>query len=79
MPGYAVLNLDTEHELGKGFEVFARLNNVFNRKYANFGILGNNAFANPTRTFDPANGASETFQGLGAPRGLWVGLRYEWD
>ena len=79
VPGYAVLNLDTEHELGKGFEVFARLNNVFNRKYANFGILGNNAFANPTRTFDPANGASETFQGLGAPRGLWVGLRYEWD
>ena len=79
VPGYAVLNLDTEYELGKGFEVFARLNNVFARKYANFGILGQNVFANPTRSFDPANSASETFLGLGAPRGLWVGLRYEWD
>ena len=77
--GYGVLNIDTEHELGKGFELFARINNVTDRKYANFGILGQNAFPNPARTFDPANGTSETFLGLGAPRGVWVGLRYEWD
>jgi iron complex outermembrane recepter protein len=79
VPGYGVLNLDTEYKLGKGFDVFARLNNATNRKYANFGILGQNAFANPGRTFDPNNGTSETFLGLGAPRGLWVGLRYAWD
>ena len=79
VPGYAVFNLDTEYELGKGFKAFGRLNNVCNRKYANFGILGQNAFANPTRTFDPGNGAGETFLGLGAPRGLWIGLRYEWE
>jgi outer membrane receptor protein involved in Fe transport len=77
--GYGALNLDTEYELGKGFELFARINNVTNRKYANFGILGENAFPNPNRTFDPTNGAPETFLGLGAPRGVWVGLRYEWD
>ena len=57
----------------------ARVNNVFDRRYANFGILGRNAFADPARTFDPASGQSETFLGLGAPRGAWVGLRYEWD
>ena len=79
VPGYAVVNFDTEYELGKGFKAFARLNNVLNRDYANFAILGRNAFANPTRTFDPGNSASEPFLGLGAPRGLWVGLRYEWE
>jgi iron complex outermembrane recepter protein len=79
VPGYGVLNLDTERELGKGFEVFARINNLFNRKYANFGILGQNVFANAAHSFDPANGASETFLGLGAPRGVWAGVRYEWD
>ena len=73
------MNLDTEYELGKGFEVFARINNLFNRKYANFGVLGENVFANASRSFDPGNAASETFLGLGAPRGVWVGLRYEWD
>jgi len=79
VPGYAVVNLDTEREIGKGFEVFARINNLFNRNYANFGILGQNVFANPSRSFDPGNAASETFLGLGAPRGVWVGIRYEWD
>ncbi len=79
VPGYGVMNLDTEYELGKGFEVFARINNLFNRKYANFGILGENVFANPSRSFDPGSAASETFLGLGAPRGVWAGLRYEWD
>ena len=79
VPGYGVLNLDTERELGKGFEVFARINNLFNRKYANFGILGENVFANAADRFDPANATSETFLGLGAPPGVWVGVRYEWD
>ncbi len=79
VPGYAVLNLDARWHLAKGLELFGRVDNVANRKYANFGVLGLNAFANTTRTFDPANAVAEPFYGLGAPRGLWVGLRYEWE
>lgn len=77
--GYAVLNLDARWKLGKNLELFGRIDNVFNRKYANFGVLGLNAFANPTKTFDPANAVAEPFYGLGAPRGAWLGLRYEWE
>ena len=77
--GYAVLNLDARWKIGKGLELFGRIDNVFNRKYANFGVLGSNVFANPSKTFDPANAAAEPFYGLGAPRGAWVGLRYEWE
>ena len=78
VPGYAVLNLDGAWRFAKNWELFARLDNVFNRDYANFGILGFNVFPNPGRTFDPANQVAEPFLGLGAPRGAWIGLRYEW-
>ena len=77
--GYAVLNLDARWKISKSLELFGRVDNVFNRKYANFGVLGLNAFANPTKTFDPANAVAEPFYGLGAPRGAWLGLRYEWE
>ena len=76
--GYAVLNLDTTWEIAKGIELFVRANNVFDRKYSNFGILGSNVFANPAHTFDPANAQSETFLGQGAPFGAWLGVRFGW-
>jgi outer membrane receptor protein involved in Fe transport len=76
--GYAVLNLDARWTLAKGVELFVRADNVFDRRYANFGILGRNVFANPARTFDPDNGVKEVFLGQGAPRGTWLGLRLAW-
>jgi outer membrane receptor protein involved in Fe transport len=76
--GYAVLNLDTTWQVAQGIEVFARANNVFDRKYSNFGILGSNVFANPGHAFDPGNAQSETFLGQGAPFGAWAGVRFEW-
>jgi iron complex outermembrane receptor protein len=78
VPGYAVINLDTRYTLKKGWDVFARVNNLFNRQYANFGILGENVFTGPGRSFDPDNAAPEQFRGYGAPRGIWVGTRYSW-
>ena len=78
-PGYAVLNLDGRWRINSRVELFGRVDNVFDRKYANFGVLGTNVFANPAKTFDPAGGVAEPFYGLGAPRGVWVGMRYEWE
>jgi iron complex outermembrane receptor protein len=76
--GYAVLNLDGSYRFAKNWEAFARIDNVFNRDYANFGILGRNVFNNPSHIFDPANAVAEPFLGLGAPRGAWIGVRYAW-
>jgi iron complex outermembrane receptor protein len=76
--GYAVLNLDARLRIAGQLELFARVDNVFDRDYASFGVLGSNVFANAARTFDPGSARAEPFYGLGAPRGVWLGLRYEW-
>ena len=52
--------------------------NLFDKRYANFGVIGENLFTGPGRTFDGANGVNEQFRGPGVPRGAWVGLRYQW-
>ena len=76
--GYSVVNLDARYKIQKNLEAFARVNNLFDRTYANFGILGSNFFTGPGRTFDGNNTVNEQFLGYGAPRGIWVGLRYSW-
>ena len=79
VPGYTVVNLDARYRVTKNFEVFGRINNLFDKNYETFGILAENAFANPTKTFDIANAEDEQFRGPGAPRGVWIGLRYNFD
>jgi iron complex outermembrane recepter protein len=79
VPGYTVVNLDTQWQITPDLQLFANIGNVFNRQYQNFGLLGANAFTGPDRTFGPAQGidpVAEQFRGIGAPRGFWVGLRY---
>lgn len=78
VPGYTVVNLDGQAEVAPGWEVFARVTNLFNRKYANFGILGQNFFTGPGNTFDGNHPVNEQFRGPGAPHALWMGLRYRW-
>jgi len=78
VPGYTVVNLDTRYNVAKGLELFARVNNLFDKRYSNFGILGENFFNGPNHTFDPDNAAMEQFRGVGAPRGAWAGVRYAW-
>jgi outer membrane receptor protein involved in Fe transport len=78
IPGYAVVNLDGSYKVAKGFELFARVANLFDKRYSNFGVLGQNFFTGPGRTFDGTNPVNEQFRGPGVPRGAWVGLRYQW-
>ena len=73
--GYAVLNLNAEAKLGGGWQLFAKVNNVFDRKYATAGLLGVNPFVGGFQP-DPANWQAETFVTPGAPRAAWVGVRY---
>ncbi|MDB6102214.1 MAG: TonB-dependent receptor, partial [Gammaproteobacteria bacterium] len=64
------------------FEVFGRVNNVFDRRYFNFGVVGENFFTGPGRTFGPVAGVdprAEQFRGPGAPLGLWFGVQYSFE
>lgn len=78
VPGFTVMNLDTRFRISRNMEVFARINNLFDRTYANFGTLGRNVFTGPNNTFDGLAPRYEQFRGYGAPRGAWIGLRYSW-
>ncbi|HEY8707129.1 MAG TPA: TonB-dependent receptor [Burkholderiaceae bacterium] len=79
VPGYALLNLDTRYQISRHLQLFARIDNVFDRRHANFGVLGDNVFTGPAQGFDAANPRTEQFRGYGAPRGAWVGLQYTFD
>jgi hypothetical protein len=52
--------------------------NLFNKRYASYAVLGQNFFNGPNHTFDGDNPVNEQFLGVGAPRGIWVGLHYAW-
>jgi outer membrane receptor protein involved in Fe transport len=78
VPGHALLNLDMQRDLGAGWELAARIDNVFDRTYATFGVLGANAFTGPGRGFAGDNPVGDQFRGYGMPRSLVVNLRYRW-
>ena len=77
LPGYAILNLNAEARLGGGWEVFARVDNVFDKRYATAAALAENPFAaNGAFQVDSADWRRETFVAPGAPRAGWLGVRY---
>ena len=71
VPGYGVMHLDTHYSLNQSWKLFAKVNNVFDNKYATFGVLGENIFSTPIA------GEAEQFRSPAAPRAAWVGLTYE--
>jgi iron complex outermembrane recepter protein len=82
VPGYVVVHLDAQWQLAPRIMLFAQIDNLFDRRYANFGLLGQNAFTGPDRSFGPAAGiapAGEQFRAQGAPRGAWMGVRVTLD
>jgi iron complex outermembrane recepter protein len=79
LAGYFLIDLDTTYRVAKQIEMFARVTNLLDKRYSSFGILGQNFFTGPNHAFDGAHPVDEQFVGVGAPRGVWVGLRYAWD
>jgi iron complex outermembrane receptor protein len=79
IPGYAVVHLGASWRVSKAVEIFAKVDNVFDVRYANFGILGENFFTGPSRTFASEGAVTEQFRGPGAPLGAWLGLRLRWS
>ncbi|GLU32662.1 TonB-dependent receptor [Trinickia caryophylli] len=79
LAGYFLIDLDTTYHVTKQLQVFARVTNLLDKRYASFGVLGSNVFTGPGHTFDGANPVNEQFVGVGAPRGFWLGMRYAWN
>jgi outer membrane receptor protein involved in Fe transport len=78
VPGYFVVNLDAQYALTPRVTLFAGIDNLLDRRYASFGIVGENVFTGPGRTFGPAAGIApvpEQFRAPGAPRSVFAGVR----
>lgn len=75
---YSIINLDASYKPVKKLELFVRVNNLLDKTYSNFGVLGENLFPQSAgkQFVGPGNGEVEQFQSLGAPRGIWAGVRY---
>lgn len=79
VPGYTVVNLDGRWNVTDQLQFFAKVTNLFDRNYQTFGILGENFFRGPGFTYDLASAGPEQFRSPGAPRGIWVGVRYDFQ
>jgi iron complex outermembrane receptor protein len=82
LPAYTVVHLDARYQATRELQLFMLVSNLFDRRYQSLALLGANAFTGPGGSFGPANGVEplpEQFRAPGAPRGVWVGLRYAFD
>jgi iron complex outermembrane receptor protein len=70
--GYALVNLRASYKAGNNLLIFARITNLFDTDYENFGLLGED----PGETLPFLVDNRPLFLGVGAPRGAWLGLRY---
>ena len=68
--GYARVNLRVNYALGAHVSLFARVENLFDRRYASFGVLGDASGLHPAID-DPR------FVSPGAPRAAWLGLKLD--
>ncbi|RLA01562.1 MAG: TonB-dependent receptor [Gammaproteobacteria bacterium] len=66
--GYMVFNLHADYQMTPKINFFAKVDNVFDKEYSNYGLLGE-----PDEIFP---GFSDPrFEGAGAPRAGWVGIK----
>ena len=77
--GFAIATVDASWQLNPEWLVFARIDNLFNRAYENFGILGTNYFRGPGSSFATGVAGPEPFRSPAAPAGVWIGLQYRLD
>jgi outer membrane receptor protein involved in Fe transport len=73
--GYTVVNLDTQYNLGQGWNVFAKAINIFDKDYYTGGRLAETMFS-PAGSWGLAD-RGVTAVVPGAPQAAWVGVRYE--
>jgi len=68
---HSVVNLRAQYQAGDRLQIFARVDNVFDAEYENFGIVGES----PAEVLAGIDDQRPIFLGPGPPRGAWVGVR----
>jgi outer membrane receptor protein involved in Fe transport len=78
VPGFLLVNLDARYALSSRWHVFARIDNLLDRRYYTYGVLGQNVLTAPGNAFDltGATWRSEQFRTVGVPIGAWIGVQY---
>lgn len=71
--GYTLVHLRANYLLGDNFSVFAKITNLFDKDYENFGLLGEE----PDEVLPNLADNRPLFLGVGAPRGAWLGFKYK--
>ncbi|HJW56082.1 MAG TPA: TonB-dependent receptor [Burkholderiaceae bacterium] len=86
--GYAIFNLGANYRMTRQLQLLAQVNNVFDTRYNTAAQLGSAGFdGSGNFVARPFGGSSadgfpvrqSTFYAPGAPRLIWVGLRYTFD
>jgi outer membrane receptor protein involved in Fe transport len=82
--GYAVFNLGSQWQIEPRLMLYAQMNNLLDRHYSTGALLGATAFTSSgnfiARPFaNPDAIQHATFYAPGAPRSVWVGLRYTFE
>lgn len=83
--GYAIFDMSGKYRATPQLTFFAQINNLFDRKYSTAAQLGATGFtadgnyiARPFSSVgDNSTVVNSTFYAPGAPRSVWVGMRYE--
>lgn len=74
--GYAIVNLDSRYKVGNsGWQIFGKINNIFDKEYYTGGLLGENFF--DSNGVFLADDEASALVSPGAPRAGWIGVRYE--
>ncbi|HVY04381.1 MAG TPA: TonB-dependent receptor [Burkholderiales bacterium] len=77
VPGYVVFNLSTRYKVTSNWELFGKIDNVFDKEYSTGAILAANSFDSAGNfQIDSDDWRHETFYAPGAPRAFWVGVKY---
>jgi len=79
LPGYAVVSLHSTYRMDKRIEIFVNVQNLFDKRYANYGLYGDptgvNAPGIPTTAGSNDPGVDNRFQNPAAPRSVFGGMR----
>ena len=74
LPGYAVFNLHTSYQINKTFQIYGRVDNIFDNRYATYGTFFDTDdvpnFANGGAPFTDARSVSPA-----RPRAFYAGLK----
>lgn len=77
VPGWTTVSVYGRWRVARNVEVFGRIVNLFDRRYAGGGVLAENAFPGGRFAGDATQWTREPFLAPGAPRLLQAGVRVE--